>query len=137
MASPLPDIIDPSPSFAHIANPRARRAKECAQELENLIGKYPELARHLEKSLKPIRREIKRTPQSDQARVLSALEKGDGMIREIAQLARLPQGTTYIILNRLSAAGLVEIRDEYVIQEPGRGGHRRARKIYSLRHTRP
>lgn len=122
-------------SFQHIKDARSRRAKECAQELELVAAKYPELARHIQRSIKAVRRESMRTPQSDNARVLSALEKGDADLEELARRARLPRSTVYKILHRPQLLALISISNEYLHPEPGRGGYRRARKIYGLRHS--
>jgi predicted Rossmann fold nucleotide-binding protein DprA/Smf involved in DNA uptake len=128
----------PPPSgqpVAKITDARRERAKECATKLSALASEYPELARHIRQSVKAVEREIKRTPEQDNSRVIAALEKGNADITEIVRRVRLPRSTVYEALHRYPLNTLVEVRNEYVIQEPGRGGYRRARKIYGLKHS--
>lgn len=128
------DPTESNPSFSHIGHARARRAKECAQELELLAGRFPELARLINKSIRAIRDQAGRTPASDRDRILTALEDGNHTFQQIAEHADLPYPTVYKLLRQSPLVHLVDFRESPPLIEPGRGGRRRPEILIFLKH---
>lgn len=117
-----------------LASARARRARQCAQELANLANRYPELSRHLKQPIDAVMREAGRTTASDRDLILSALSDNCHTYGEIAEWTNLPYHTVYKLLNQSPLLHLVEFRDKPPLDEPGRGGHRRPEILIFLRH---
>jgi len=137
---PLPTVTgktgrsETSPSSSHLEHVRTRRAKECAQELELLAGHYPELARHINKSIRAIRDQAGRTPASDRDMILAALEDGNHTFQQISEHADLPYPTVYKLLRQSPLVHLVDFRESPPLIEPGRGGRRRPEILIFLKH---
>jgi len=130
--------VSPAPSTDDIENlqsARSRRARECMQELEILAGRYVELARHLMKPIRDIRKEAGRTTASDRDLILSALEDTRHTYMQIAKWTDLPYQTVYKLLHQSPLVHLVEFRKNPPLASPGRGGPRRAEILIFLRHS--
>lgn len=135
-ASSLAEVVATSSGDGtdDLAGARALRARQCAQELANLAGRYTELARHLKKPIADIMREAGRTTASDRDLILSALSDNCHTYGQIAEWTNLPYHTVYKLVNQSPLLHLVEFRENPPLGERGRGGHRRPEILIFLRH---
>jgi len=114
-------------SFAHIRNPKVRRAKEYEQHLLLMRDMFPEYAAGIDEQLTYARSQQERGSVSDRDRVLAQLETCALSCIEVADDLSMPYATAYKILQEFAAAGLVVIRER-----PGRSGNKPV-CYYSLR----
>lgn len=114
----------PCISFDHTSNIQAHRAKEAMQELEGFISRFPEFEEIARVLIKTIRRESKRTPQSDRAKVFEVFDQATTVLAldEIAEDARLPRKDVKLILREFLDTGIIELRTMGGSRNCGRGG---------------
>jgi hypothetical protein len=113
-AGPAPPPAAPSPSFE--GDPKAD-AKRLLQDLIFRAELYPDLAPHLELSIRALRRELARTPQSDRSSVILALEEHDLLtFEQLAEETHLLPSALSLVLASLFALRplLVECRSSGV-----------------------
>ncbi|MCP9495901.1 MAG: hypothetical protein MSG64_15740 [Pyrinomonadaceae bacterium MAG19_C2-C3] len=79
-------------------------------QLESLRVVYPALARHLDPTIKAIRREQKRTPAIDRRYVLRKIRQGCASVPEIAAETNLPNSDVQKIVAGLIKENLIEVR---------------------------
>jgi hypothetical protein len=111
-------------SFAHISEPQARRAKEAIQELEGWIDRFPEFEEIARQTIKSIRRQARRTPQSDRDKVLAVFERAITALtlEDVADDAGLPHKDVQTILEEFVNADIIEMRSPGGSRNCGRGG---------------
>jgi hypothetical protein len=116
-------------SFAHIRNPKVRRAKEYEQHLLFMRDSFPEYSAGIEKQIAYARSQAERGRASDHDQVLKQMESCALSCREISDDLSIPYATVYKILQEYAAAGVVIIR-----QHAGRAGNKPV-CYYSLSHA--
>lgn len=130
----VPADIPHFKSFAHIKDPRVRRAKEYETVLQFALARCPpEFTARLEKEITWARSEQERSKPSDRDRIFMALASVELGRQEIADDLEIPVSTVYKHLQELIAYGLVFTR-----QLPARsdtGG--RPLVVYGQTHTAP
>jgi predicted Rossmann fold nucleotide-binding protein DprA/Smf involved in DNA uptake len=122
------------PSFAHVQNDDLRADKELLQQLHFLVAKYPRRARVLADAIEELEAEMTPRPPSPVDRVLAALEAGRATVEDIVGHTGLPTSTVYGLLHKRPLSDWVEIREGSRDEDPGRGGRRKAQKLYFLKH---
>lgn len=124
-------------SFAHITDPRARRAKEVEQFLLFAAEAIPELAADLQPLINDAHARGNSAAPSARAQILVAFDRAlpPATIEEFMEDLRLPYGTVYENLMKLVEVGLVELRTRPREVEPAgkRGGARKPELVFTRR----
>ncbi|MCA1615034.1 MAG: hypothetical protein LC795_15560 [Acidobacteria bacterium] len=124
--------------FDHVADPRARRAKEIEQHLLFLAEVAPEIARDLRPIINDAHRRGEAGKTSTRDLILEAMSKplAPGTLEEFVEDLGLPYGTIRENLLKLADTGLVVIRTRPREVEPEgkRGGARKPEAVFILAH---
>jgi DNA-binding transcriptional ArsR family regulator len=107
--SQVPASVPHFKSFAEIADPRVRRAKEYEQYLLFSRERFPEFGARIDRELDWARSEQERSAPSDRERVHSVLEQNRGglLCEEVAEDSGLPYSTAYKHLRAMLDKGIV------------------------------
>lgn len=104
----VPDTVPEFESFAHIADPRTRRAKCYEQFLLFMLARFPEYETRIAPELEFARAEQSRNGASDADRILKALEENETLLcDELADDLDLPRSTVYKTLRKMLDGGIV------------------------------
>jgi hypothetical protein len=106
-------------SFAHIRDPKVRRAKDYEQHLLFMRDSFPEYKTSIDEQIAYARSQQDRNRVSDRDRVLKQLEPCELSCSEVADDLMMPYATCYKILMEYANNGICAI-----IQRPGRAGNK-------------
>lgn len=109
-ASLVPQSVPTFKSFAHITDPRVRRAKEYEQYLLFALDHFPEFSPRIQIELQFARSEQKRSKANDADVVLKSLEFEELTASEVSEDTRLPYSTVYKILRELLDQGIIKAK---------------------------
>lgn len=125
----IPESTPHFSSFAHIRNPKVRRAKDYEQHLMFMREMFPEYSAGIDAQIAYAKSQQERNGQSDRDRVLKQLEMIELSCQEVADDLKMPYATTYKILMEYAESGIVIVR-----QRAGRAGNKPV-NYFSLSHT--
>jgi hypothetical protein len=110
----IPESVPHFTSFAHITDPRVRRAKEYEQFLLFNLERFPDYRARIEQEIEWTRKlSSGRGPASDQDRILQSLEAWhESTCQEVAEDTGLPYSTVYKLLRRMLDKGVVMARSQ-------------------------
>ena len=109
----IPESVPSYTSFAHITDPRIRRAKEYEQFLLFNLERFPDYRIRIEQEIRWARSLSGRGAASDADRILKSLEAwNESTCQEVADDTGLPYGTVYKILRRMLGNGIVMAREQ-------------------------
>lgn len=130
----VPADVPQFKSFAHIKDPRVRRAKEYETVLQFALANCPpEFTARMEKEIAWARSEQERSKPSDRDRIFLSITSVELGRQEIADDLDLPVSTVYKHLQELISYGLV-----YTRNLPARGDTGgRPLVVYGQTHTAP
>ncbi len=107
----IPENTPTYNSFAHIRNPKVRRAKEYEQHLLFMRDMFPEYNQGIDEQIAYAKSQQERSHSSDRDRVLQILERGEVTCRELAEDLSMPYATAYKILKEYLEAGICSARE--------------------------